>query len=215
MPSTGEQEIVLESEAVSQRERGRRPRDAGETPQAQPPVLSQATSPPSAVEPPSATGEAATAQVPTEDEYSKLAASLALQKSENKEMLLFQCRHIRGATLKRILDNFVTSSGSVSDSDEGDMVVVIDERSNIPLLRRVAESVDQYIPQILVEARIVEVTLDQDFEKEMELALASYPTDTNVFLKQLFATIATPGPNPRTEQGGYVTIQPYYQSSHS
>ncbi len=164
---------------------------------------------------PPATPEKETAPAPAPeaaDEYTKLAASFGVQEEEEKDIFYYRCKHIRGTTLKRILENFVTASGTVADVGETDMVVVSDIKANLEKLKLVAAAVDQRVPQVLVEAQIVELTLDSDFEREVNLAFEHLPLDSIGFVRKLLVNITTPGANVTAGEGANLTFKPYVRN---
>ena len=159
---------------------------------------------PESVVVPATNGEA---QLQTDimENYAKMAASFAEEQVEKKELFFYPCRHITSDTLRRILEGFLSPGGTVAACEESGVVVVSDVAEKIEMLRKIAESVDIPIPQALVEARIVELTLDSDFEKEISLAVkkvleAGTKTSEEV-AKGISAALTTPGANPNTGQG--------------
>lgn len=149
------------------------------------------------------------------DKYAELAASFANRDLEKKEIFYYQCKHIRSESLSRILEGFITSSGTVAHSSESDMVVVSDVISHVKQLKEIAKNVDIRVPQVLVEAQIVELTLDSDFEKEINLNLQHISPNGTGFIKELIANMTTPGANPTAGQGLNATFRPYYKSYQS
>lgn len=85
------------------------------------------------------------------------------------DVVIYDCKYVQAATLRRVLEEFITSEGMVSESAESDQLVVSDRKDNIDTLKRIIERLDMPVPQILVEARIVELSMDSDFEKEVDL----------------------------------------------
>lgn len=148
-----------------------------------------------------------------ESEYARLALALSQDQEEEKDVFVYRCKHIRGITLKKLLDSFITSSGSVAESAEADLVVVTDVKSNMPVIRQIARDVDQPVPQVLVEARIVELTIDRDFEKELNHAFEHLPLESDTFVKQIQVALGTPGANALTNQGSQITVRPYVSTA--
>ena len=87
------------------------------------------------------------------------------------DIVIYDCKYVQASTLRRVLEEFITSEGMVSESAESDQLVVSDRRDNIGILKQIIEKLDKPVPQILVEARIVELSMDSDFEKEINLYL--------------------------------------------
>ena len=101
------------------------------------------------------------------DKYKNIAREFASEVDEPKKVIFYKCEHVKGDNLAKLLENFLTPRGTVAASKEADMVVISDVASNIVNLQRIADGVDQLVPKIVVEARIVEFTIDNDFEKEV------------------------------------------------
>ena len=151
------------------------------------------------------TGEAAPAV-----DYSKLIKGISGGSAETKEMMVYQCQHIRGEGLRRSLENFLTPAGTVACGDESDIVIIFDEKTQHPLLKKIAESLDQPVPQILVEARVVEFTIDSNYEKEVNLDVKAFqnledvkglPGTSMDFVRRITDAYVTPGTNLQNTQG--------------
>lgn len=101
------------------------------------------------------------------DDYAARLESFSMQASgpgyfQEKELLVYDCKYIQAATLRRVLEEFITSEGMVAESSESDQLVVSDIGSNIKILQSIIEKLDQPVPQVLIEARIVELNIDSD-----------------------------------------------------
>lgn len=103
------------------------------------------------------------------DSFKELASQFAEDEQESRQLFIYSCRYIKGETLRRALDNFISPVGMLADCDEADKVVVYDDESNIPVLRQIAEGLDQPVDQVLVGARVVEFYVDSAYEKELAL----------------------------------------------
>jgi type II secretory pathway component GspD/PulD (secretin) len=151
-----------------------------------------------------------------DDEYAKLAQALTAQDEAETEIIYYHCQNVSSSTLKKILDGFTTQSGTVASSEESDTVVISDVKDNIVRLRGIAENVDQRVPQVLVKAQIVELTLDSDFEREVSLAFTHLAPNNASFLKELTVALSAPGTvysnsvNPKPGMGA--TFRPYVKS---
>lgn len=148
------------------------------------------------------------------DEYAKLASALAASAEEEKEIFYYQCRYVRSGTLKKILSDFVSTAGTVAESEESDMVVVSDVKSNIAKLKSIAENIDHRVPQIFVAAQIVELTLDDNFERELNLSLSHTGDDS--FVSTIMSALLPSGVDTTAlngrNAGGQATFRPYTKS---
>lgn len=141
-------------------------------------------------------------------EYVRLAASFGLEQDEDREVFFYRCKHVRSITLRKVMESFLTPGGTVADSDEADIVVVSDVKENIDRLKDIAENVDQPVPLILVEARVVELTVDSDFEKELSMAYEQVDPSGESWVRDASAVMATPGANPNTDRGLLFNLTP-------
>ncbi|MBN1515134.1 type II secretion system protein GspD [Candidatus Sumerlaeota bacterium] len=141
------------------------------------------------------------------DDYTALARTMIGEEREETEIRSYHCRHIDSNSLSRVLAEFISPSGNVADNPQANIVVVSDLRENMADLLRIAEMVDQRAPQIYVKAQIVEILLDKDFEKELNLTLSL--AEEHSFLKSLIVNLDTPGSEPSTDQGSAVSLQPW------
>lgn len=143
------------------------------------------------------------------EQYTKLAETFVSEKEEPKTIYTYQCKSVRSATMKRVLENFITSSGMVAEAEENDVVIVCDVPSNLEKIKKITAQVDQRVPQVRVLAQIVELTLDSDFEKEINTSFEHASGSEYSLVKSIVANITTPGANPNTGQGANLTLQPY------
>ncbi|OPZ30859.1 MAG: Type II secretion system protein D precursor [Lentisphaerae bacterium ADurb.BinA184] len=139
-----------------------------------------------------------------------MAASFAYEQEEETEIRYYTCRHVRSETVRKVLESFLTPSGTVADSAEADIVVIADIASNMDNLMRVAEGLDQPVAQILVEARVVEFTVDAAFEKEVNLEFMNFsnlaevaplPSGTTEFVARLTDAFVSPSSSPLNTRG--------------
>jgi type II secretory pathway component GspD/PulD (secretin) len=147
---------------------------------------------------------------PPPADYGKIIKGISEDNVETKEMMVYECRHIRGEGLKRSIENFLTPAGTVSSSDESDIVIIFDEKTQLPLLKKIAESLDKPVPQVLVEARVVEFTIDSNYQKEVNLDLKVFenledvqklPASSMDFVRRITDAYVTAGTNLQNTQG--------------
>jgi general secretion pathway protein D len=148
------------------------------------------------------------------DEYQILAQNLVAESKADMDCIYYQCKNVKASAMKSVLENFISSQGSVAGNDDTNMITIWDVKSRHEILKKIASSNDANIPQVLVQARIVEFTVDSDFEKEVSLALKQTSTDKDGFLaKQLGSVLGTPGANPNSGRGGIGDVVPWRNSS--
>jgi general secretion pathway protein D len=138
--------------------------------------------------------------------------SFSVNSQEEKDVWTYRCKYIKGNTVRRVLEQFISSEGRVSESAESDLVIVQDFKSNIPNLKKIVTDLDQWSPQVLVEARILELNLDGDFERDIKLSYESLGDEGTHFVKKMQTTLQTPGVIP--DESSLTQLVPYQSDSH-
>jgi type II secretory pathway component GspD/PulD (secretin) len=123
--------------------------------------------------------------------------------------------------MAQALENFMTPAGTVAANEESDLVVISDVESNLALLLEVAAQLDMPVTQVLVEARIVEFSVDSDYQKEINLefqklanvgAISKLPAESLV--NRLTDAFVDPGSNLLATRGSlsYMNWDPSSES---
>jgi len=138
------------------------------------------------------------------DGYSAMLDKFLAASDENPEVIFHICRNVSAETLRRLLENFLTPAGTVSRSDEEDMIVVSDVPSRLPQIKQILEAADRPVPQVLVEARIVEVEVSDGLDKDIELGFANMGNEAALadVAKSLFVPGFSAAPESSMGAGG-------------
>ncbi len=123
-----------------------------------------------------------------------------------KSTVIYTCRYARCETLKESIENFASPEGTIQASAALNVLLISDARDNVPALLKMVEELDHPVPQLLVEARVVEIKIDSDFEYEMKDVLTQ--KGVKDFFQTSGITLSTPGANPNTGMGGTINIRP-------
>jgi type II secretory pathway component GspD/PulD (secretin) len=128
-----------------------------------------------------------------------MARQFVEEEEGQRDLFVHTCRYIQGSTLRSALDNFISPVGMLADCGEADKVVIYDDKDTIPVLRKIAEELDQPVPQVLVGARVVEFTVDSGFEKELALQYQKFVDITDMgastdFVDKLTAALVPAAP---------------------
>lgn len=130
---------------------------------------------------------------------------------KGKEIFIYDCKYVQASSLRRVLEEFISSDGMVAESAESDQIVLSDNQENLKSLKAIIERLDQPVPQILVEARIVELNIDSDLEKEVDLFYEDIGTDLLTgelsVVSEVGTKLGVAGAAPNTGQGGLVNSQ--------
>ncbi|MGB0371169.1 MAG: type II secretion system protein GspD [Opitutales bacterium] len=142
-------------------------------------------------------------------------------ESSEKELLIYDCKYIQASTLRRVVEEFITIDGMVAESSESDQLVVSDRSSNIGLLQSIIDRLDKPVPQVLIEARIVELNIDSDLEKEVDLFYESLAESLSPagqlepFVQSIGSQLNVAGAAPNTSQGGIGSAQIWDKGTES
>ena len=101
--------------------------------------------------------------------FSKLAMKFSEEDSSNREMFVYECKHVGGKAFSRALEPFLSVNGELSDCDDSDLVIISDEREHLEKLKKIAEAIDRPVRQVLVSASVVEFQITDGFEKDLSL----------------------------------------------
>ena len=124
--------------------------------------------------------------------------------------LIYTCRHARPEVLRDAVDGLVSPEGSTQAAPSLNAVIVSDRKETVASILKVLQELDRPSNQLLVEARVVEVTLDSDLEYEIRHALTIPAGNNSSFLQTSDVTLRTPGASPTINQGISINIRPYF-----
>ena len=129
-----------------------------------------------------------------------------------KGTLIYTCRNARPEVLKEAVEGLISPEGSIQASPSLNTLVLSDNLDTVRSVLKVLQEVDRPVAQLLVEARVLEVTLDSDLEYEVKHTLTIPPgSDTN-FLQSSNIRFDTPGAQPTEGQGGPIDIRSWADS---
>ncbi|MGC6424307.1 MAG: type II secretion system protein GspD [Lentimonas sp.] len=136
-----------------------------------------------------------------------------------REVFIYDCMYVQAANLRRVLEEFISSDGMVAESTESDQIVLSDNSENLDLMKQIIKKLDQPVPQILVEARIVELNIDSDLEKEVDLFYEQIGTNLLTgelaLADEIGTKLSVAGAAPNTGQGGIVNSQVWDRDTES
>ncbi len=128
----------------------------------------------------------------------------------DRSHLIYYCKHQRPETLRDAVKSFIGLEGTLSISGELNAVILSEMSGRVSELLELLKELDQSRPQLLVEARLVEVNLDDDLEIELNHLF----TQTSGGLRGGVQTgseidLDTPGNAPLVDQGSLLNLRPW------
>lgn len=128
--------------------------------------------------------------------------------------LIYACRESRSDILAEAIDGLITPEGTVSSSSALNTLIVHDRKENVDSVLSVIRAIDRPTNQLLVEARVLEVTLDRDLEFEIRQRL-TVPGGDSFFQSSDIVNLLTPGATPTVNQGTNLAIRSFAPGSVS
>ena len=126
----------------------------------------------------------------------------------DKSTLIYSARYARPETLREAVEGLITPEGSAQASPSLNTLIVADRKEIVRSILAVLKEVDKPMRQLLVEARVVEVTLDSDFESELQ-HLLTIKGSPGSFFQTSDITLKTPGATPTDGQGISINVRPW------
>jgi len=122
--------------------------------------------------------------------YAQLLEKFVSEAGEELVIHTVRCQNVSAETLRRLVENFLSPGGTVACSDEDDVLIVHDTATRMEQIKQIIEAADTPVPQVLVEARIVEFELSDDFVKEVDIGFANVGDSDS--LRRMFMSLVLP-----------------------
>lgn len=166
--------------------------------------------------------------------FSDLAMKFSKEDSEDLDVFVYECKHISAEAFSKALEPFLSVNGELADCEDADLVIISDEKARLERLKKIAESIDRPVRQVLVSASVVEFQITDGFDKDLSaqynqfVNMGQIPTLPGVnavadkALSSAFATrmmdaILPTGGNPASQSGSssYLYYDPAEQALFS
>ena len=109
-----------------------------------------------------------------------------------KSTLIYPCRHAETETLRAAVEVLLSPEGAIHASPALNALVVSDKSALVKSLLDVLQELDAPANQLLVEARVVEVSASRDLEYEIRHAFTT-PDGRSTFLQNSAVNLGVPG----------------------
>lgn len=123
--------------------------------------------------------------------YTQLLEKFLSNQQETYILQSVRCKYVSAETLRRLIENFLSPAGTVACSGEDDVLIVYDTPARIEQVKQIVKEADQPVPQILVEARIVEFELSDALNKEVQIGFNKMGDSDP--LRKVFNNLILPG----------------------
>lgn len=123
--------------------------------------------------------------------YTQLLEKFLSDQQEKYILHTVHCKFVSAETLRRLIENFLSPAGTVACSGEDDVLIISDTPERMEQVKEIVKEADQPVPQVLVEARIVEFELSDALNKEINIGFNKMGDSEP--LRKVFNNLILPG----------------------
>lgn len=98
-------------------------------------------------------------------------------KTAGRSTIIYRCRHVIAKSILDSVESATSPTGTVETSDDQNMITVNDTNEQLEELQELILALDQRGPQVLVEAQIVEVQMDDGTEFDTAFNMSYFDKD--------------------------------------
>ncbi len=112
-----------------------------------------------------------TRQVEEEPPYLKIIPS-----TNDTSILIYRCRYVTASKLRNSVDAMISDTGYVEYAVEENLLTIRDAAENVEAIAKTLPLIDVATPQVLIEAKIVEVLLSDNTQRNLSFMFNSPTT---------------------------------------
>lgn len=131
-----------------------------------------------------------------------------IKGSDKRATLIYRVRYAQAKNLVNAMESVISSAATVEYAEEKNLIVINDLDSKMSELQEALEKMDIPVPQLLVEAKIIEVYLEAGTERDVRVEYQKIDRgDGNT--STLGFNLASPTQNLQQDQGAGFDFFPY------
>ena len=134
--------------------------------------------------------------------------------ADEKSTIVYRCRYMKSKMALDALEGIISTSGTVEEVSSQNMVVINDRSNKVDELKSAVLAMDIKCPQILVEAKIIEISTDQSEQRDVQLEYTKYNPNTGLTTTWGYGLDA-PSQNALPTQGSGLNWYPYAENNGS
>lgn len=89
---------------------------------------------------------------------------------DGKSTLIYFCRNTTANKMAQTLDAVCSNNGYVEYNSEQNKILVVDSTERIPVFRKAIAAIDTPAPQVLIEAKVVEVMITDESQRNLSFS---------------------------------------------
>ncbi len=91
--------------------------------------------------------------------------------ADGKATLIYYCRNTTASKLAQTLDAVCSKNGYVEYNSEQNKILICDEAARMEVFKKAITAMDQRSPQVLIEAKVVEVLVNDSMQRNLSVAV--------------------------------------------
>ena len=132
--------------------------------------------------------------------------------SDGRATLIYRVRYAQAKSLVNAMESVISSAATVEYAEEKNLIVINDLETKMVELQTALEKMDIPVPQLLVEAKILEVFLQSGMERDIRVQYQKIDRGDGT-TSTLGFNLTAPGQNIQPDQGGGFDFFPYSSGS--
>ena len=100
-----------------------------------------------------------------------------IQAPDNRAILIYRCRYATAGKLINSVESMISNTGYVESAEEQNLLTINDQKDHIEALRQALPALDMPSPQVLIEAKVIEVLVHDGMDRNLSF---SYNSPTSV-----------------------------------
>ncbi len=93
--------------------------------------------------------------------------------SDNRSTLIYRCRYSTAKSLINSMESTISSAGTVEYVDEQNLIIINDASNKMAELKDALLAIDISSPQVLVEAKVVEILLSEGMQRNLSFGVTN------------------------------------------
>ncbi len=91
----------------------------------------------------------------------------------DRAILIYRCRYSTAAKILASVEALITDQGYVESAEEQNLLIINDAKSNIEALAQALPSLDVASPQVLIEAKVIEVMVSDGMQRNLSFGMSN------------------------------------------
>ena len=97
-----------------------------------------------------------------------------------RSTLVYRCRYAKSKSIMNGLESTLSATGTAEESEEQNLVVINDRSEHMIDIKEAVLALDVFTPQILVEAKVVEVLLGEGQQRDVDITFNRHDASQNL-----------------------------------